>query len=198
MATPGQPTLYKPEYCELAHNYCLLGATNEVLAEFFDVAPRTVDNWITTHPDFTDAVKRGPVVADAKVARALFQRACGFSHQVSRTTLHQGEEHTISNTVSYPPDMQLRAPCCLTGSKPHFSVAMATENSIDRLARTLWETTKRGAERAERSETPGTHPALRIRQRFSRQAARQPVCTARRSGNGQKPAETVRRLAVSP
>jgi hypothetical protein len=25
MATPGQPTLYKSEYCELAHNYCLLG-----------------------------------------------------------------------------------------------------------------------------------------------------------------------------
>ena len=27
---PGQPTLYKPEYVELAHNDCLLGATNEV------------------------------------------------------------------------------------------------------------------------------------------------------------------------
>jgi hypothetical protein len=53
MPTPGQPTLYKPEYCELAHNYCLLGATNEVLANFFDVAPRTVDNWIATHPDST-------------------------------------------------------------------------------------------------------------------------------------------------
>jgi hypothetical protein len=26
MATPGQPTRYKPEHCELAHNYCLLGA----------------------------------------------------------------------------------------------------------------------------------------------------------------------------
>jgi hypothetical protein len=32
MATPAQPTLYKPEHCELAHNYCLLGATNDVLA----------------------------------------------------------------------------------------------------------------------------------------------------------------------
>jgi hypothetical protein len=32
MATPGQPTLYKPEYCELAHNYCLPGAANDVLA----------------------------------------------------------------------------------------------------------------------------------------------------------------------
>jgi hypothetical protein len=39
MPTPGQPTLYKPEYCELAHNYCLLGATNQVLAGFFRVAP---------------------------------------------------------------------------------------------------------------------------------------------------------------
>jgi hypothetical protein len=29
MATPGQPTSYKPEYCELAHNYCLLGATSD-------------------------------------------------------------------------------------------------------------------------------------------------------------------------
>jgi len=31
MATRGQPTSYKPEYDELARNYCLLGATNEVL-----------------------------------------------------------------------------------------------------------------------------------------------------------------------
>ena len=106
MATPGQPTLYKPEYCELAHNYCLLGATNEVLAGFFDVAPRTVDNWIATHPDFADAVRKGRAQADAVVVRALFERAKGFSHQVSRTTLYKGEERKITNTVSYPPDTQ--------------------------------------------------------------------------------------------
>ncbi len=35
MATPGQPTSYKPEYGEFAHNshnHSLLGATNETLA----------------------------------------------------------------------------------------------------------------------------------------------------------------------
>jgi len=37
MATPGQPTSCKPEYVELAHNYCLLGVTNEVLGDFFGV-----------------------------------------------------------------------------------------------------------------------------------------------------------------
>jgi hypothetical protein len=106
MATPGQPTSYKPEHCELAHNYCLLGATNEVLGDFFGVTSRTIDNWIASHPDFADAVRRGRAVADAVVVRALFDRAKGFSHEVSRTTLYQGKERTITNTVSYPPDTQ--------------------------------------------------------------------------------------------
>ena len=65
MANPGQPTLYKPEYCELARNYCLLGATNEVLGDFFGVTRRTVQNWIATHPEFAKAVRRGRDVADA-------------------------------------------------------------------------------------------------------------------------------------
>jgi hypothetical protein len=62
---------------------------------------------------------------------------CDSSHQVSRTTLHQGEEHTITDTVSSPPDIQRRALCCFTGPKPHFSGAMAPENSINRLERAL-------------------------------------------------------------
>ena len=114
MATPGQPTLYKPEYRELAHNYCLLGATNEVLGDFFGVTSRTIDNWIATHPDFADAVRRGRAVADAVVVRALFERAKGFSHQVSRTW-HYPCRHSLKRL------------------KRHFSVAMAPENSIDHL-----------------------------------------------------------------
>jgi hypothetical protein len=72
MPAPGQPTLYRPEYVELAHNYCLLGATNETLAEFFGVARRTIQNWIATHTDFADAVYRGRAVADGVIVRALF------------------------------------------------------------------------------------------------------------------------------
>ena len=109
MPTPGQPTLYKPEYCELAHNYCLLGATNEALGGFFGVTRRTIDNWIATHPAFAHAIEQGRAVADAEIARSLFSRAKGFSHKVTRTTLYQGEERTITNTVAYPPD----TPACM-------------------------------------------------------------------------------------
>jgi hypothetical protein len=53
----------------------------------------------------------------------------------------------------------------------------------------LGEIAKRGAERSERSETPGSKPVRRIRQRCqsSRRALRQPARAARRGGNWRKP-----------
>ena len=89
MTTAGRPTAYRREFCELAHNYCLLGATNPELAGFFDVAPRTIDNWIASHPAFAEAVREGRVVADARVARCLYERAVGYSCTVERTVLHE-------------------------------------------------------------------------------------------------------------
>jgi hypothetical protein len=70
MTAMGRPGRYDPEMCEQAHNYCLLGATNDDLAEFFHVSPSTVDRWIARHADFGDAVRQGRIVADARVARA--------------------------------------------------------------------------------------------------------------------------------
>ena len=37
MSTMGRPRSYSPELCELAHNDCLLGATDDEVAEFFGV-----------------------------------------------------------------------------------------------------------------------------------------------------------------
>ncbi len=42
----GRPTVYKPENAEIARHACMLGATNESLAERFEVCRRTIDNWI--------------------------------------------------------------------------------------------------------------------------------------------------------
>src|ERR1044071_5542894 len=104
MTTVGRPTDYRREFCDLALNYCLLGATNAELAGFFDVAPRTIDNWIASHPAFAQAVREGKVMADARVARCLYQRAVGYDCTVERTVLHQGKERTLKNVVHHPPD----------------------------------------------------------------------------------------------
>jgi hypothetical protein len=106
MPTPGQPKPFNPTYCELAGDYCLVGATNEVLADCFGVSRRTIQNWIATLPNFADAVRKGRIVADAKVVRALFERATGFYGKVTRTTRYRGEKHTITTTICHPPDTQ--------------------------------------------------------------------------------------------
>ncbi len=101
-----RPTLYRPGHCDLAREHCLLGATNAELAEVFDVAPRTVDNWIAHYPDFAAAVREARRRADAKVAASLYARAIGFQHKVERTFLYQGEPKSFTVTVAYPPDTQ--------------------------------------------------------------------------------------------
>ena len=106
MSEPGRPTLYRPDYCELARNYCLLGATNEDLGGFFDVTSRTIDNWIAGQPEFEAAVKSGRLVADSKVANGLYARAIGFERKVKRTALYRGEPKDFETNVYFPPDTQ--------------------------------------------------------------------------------------------
>lgn len=76
----GRPTKYKDEYCELAFNYCLLGATDEDLARFFDVHESTINQWKIDYVEFSESIKRGKYEADALVARSLYQRAVGYQY----------------------------------------------------------------------------------------------------------------------
>jgi hypothetical protein len=75
----GRPTLYKPEYCRLATNLCLLGATDKELAASFDVCEDTINEWKNVHPEFSDSIKEGREPADAEVAASLYKRATGFT-----------------------------------------------------------------------------------------------------------------------
>ena len=106
MPTAGQPTSYKPDYCTQAHNYCLLGATNEDLAGFFDVTRRTIDNWIASHPDFAAAVSSGRVVADMRVARCLYERAVGWQQRSSARCSIRARRRPSRTSVNHPPDVR--------------------------------------------------------------------------------------------
>lgn len=76
----GRPTAYKPEYDRMAFRHCLLGATDEQLADLFDVAVATIYNWKNEHPSFLEAIKAAKDDADAKVIEALYKRATGFEY----------------------------------------------------------------------------------------------------------------------
>ena len=100
----GQPTKYKKEYAELAYKFCLLGADDKRLAEFFEVKEQTINNWKKAHPQFFESIKRGKVIADAEVADSLYKRATGFSHTETKVFNNQGEILTHDVTKHYAPD----------------------------------------------------------------------------------------------
>ena len=106
MDGPGRPSLYKPEFAEQAFELCLAGATNQDLADSFEVGHSTIDNWLQKHPEFAQSVKRGRDLADGRVAHGLYSRAIGYTYETTRVLLHQGELITVPHTVHKPPDVR--------------------------------------------------------------------------------------------
>ena len=100
----GRPTKYTAEHAELARKFCLLGATNERLAELLEVGVTTIDRWLAQHAEFRGAVKRGREQADARVGESLFERACGYSHAEDKIFLYEGQPVIVPTTKHYAPD----------------------------------------------------------------------------------------------
>jgi hypothetical protein len=76
----GRPTVYEARFARMARVLTRLGATNEDVAECLGVALSTIGLWLIRHRGFSDALKEGRQRADARVERALFERAVGYSH----------------------------------------------------------------------------------------------------------------------
>lgn len=113
----GRKTRYKKEYCDLAYKFCLLGATDNDLADLFTTSESVINAWKRRHKEFSEALKAGKVAADAKVAESLYKRACGYSHPDTKPQWvesdmkgEDGEWHRVGRweyaefTKHYPPD----------------------------------------------------------------------------------------------
>lgn len=94
---------YKPEYVIQAYKLCLLGATDDELADFFDVSRDTIKNWSKKYPEFRNARKRGKVKADADVSYSLYQRAVGLTI-CKKKVLSDGS--IIEYKEKLPPDVR--------------------------------------------------------------------------------------------
>src|SRR6266852_8273564 len=106
MDGPGRPSLYQPEFAAQAFELCLAGATNQDLADTFEVGHSTIDNWLQKHPEFAQSVKRGRDLADGRVAHGLYSRAIGYTYETTRVVLHRGEPVSVPQTVHKPPDVR--------------------------------------------------------------------------------------------
>lgn len=104
MGKRGPASLFKPDYCNLARKFCILGATNEDLAKLFEVSVATISNWLRDFPEFKEAVTRGRDVADADVAEKLYARATGYDREATRYFQTPDGPQEVKYTQHYAPD----------------------------------------------------------------------------------------------
>ena len=100
----GRPTDYKDEYSDQAYKLCFLGAIDVELADFFGVCEKTINTWKHEHPEFLQSLKDGKEIANANVAKSLYQRALGYEHEDTHVSNYQGEITLTNLTKHYPPD----------------------------------------------------------------------------------------------
>lgn len=105
----GRPTLFQPEYVEMAERLAQLGLTDIELAAAFDVNVRTLHRWKVDSEEFCHALRIGKEHADERIRRSLYQRAAGYEYveqQAIKIKLSQHEESVEIVDVErhMPPD----------------------------------------------------------------------------------------------
>lgn len=91
----GRPTKYQEAYVEQARKLCQLGATDQEIADFFEVEVRTIYRWKAEHDQFCQALKAGKEVADERVERSLFQKAIGYEQEEVKIFMPAGAEGPV-------------------------------------------------------------------------------------------------------
>ncbi len=91
------------DFSKVKH-YGANGYTDKELAKIFHVHEDTINNWKKEYPEFFESLKKGKLIADAKVEASLYQRACGYSHPEIYITNYQGKVTITPIIKHYPPD----------------------------------------------------------------------------------------------
>lgn len=102
---PNGKLKYTPEHAEQALKLCRMGATNAVLADFFDVSMRTIWMWSATHEEFQAALKEGREAFDDMVERSLAQRAIGYDYVTEKVFNANGEVLRAETREHVPADV---------------------------------------------------------------------------------------------
>lgn len=100
----GQPTRYRSEYAEQGGKLCLMGYTDERLAEFFGIGIATLYRWKKRHPEFKEALLYNKAIDDYEVVSALRRSAVGYSHEEDHITNYMGRITVTPTTKHYPPN----------------------------------------------------------------------------------------------
>ncbi len=100
----GRPSEYDRIDMEQVRKLAEAGWIDRDMADFFGVSESTWTNWKKAHPEFLASLKDWKAQADARVERALYERATGYSHPDTHIAVKNGKVIKTEITKTYAPD----------------------------------------------------------------------------------------------
>ena len=97
-------SLFDDAVLDKCYNMALLGLTDVEIANCLLIKKTTLELWKRKHPGLVEVLNKGKAIADARVARALFERAVGYSHPEEKVFVSKGEVIKVDTTKHYAPD----------------------------------------------------------------------------------------------
>lgn len=91
----GRPSEYKAEYVSQVLEMAERGATDIEIADYFEVSVRTLYRWKADNPEFRQALKLAKDVADERVERSLYHRACGYEQDAIKIFMPAGADKPV-------------------------------------------------------------------------------------------------------
>lgn len=103
----GRPSLYRPEYAEQVYKLCLLGATNEDIAWFFDATNEEFGGWVEDNPELASVMDRRPQILLEGLAIREARRAARRERRRTPKARRAANEY-YKNRLKSEPAVRLR------------------------------------------------------------------------------------------
>ncbi len=100
----GRPSVYTADvHDEQGYRFALLGATDQQMADCWNISKATLHEWKIKYPTFLKRLNEGREPADSAVAASLNKRAHGFYQQVEKVVIVNGKPKTVKYNEYFPP-----------------------------------------------------------------------------------------------
>ena len=92
------------DICQRVTDYAKLGASKAEIAKLMKITQDTLNRWLKEYPALSEAFDEGTQIANARVKKAMFQRAIGYTHPDVHISNYQGNITVTEITKHHPPD----------------------------------------------------------------------------------------------
>jgi len=103
----GRPSKLTALVIQQVEKLCLLGLNNQEIADFLGINTVTFYDWMSRHPDFSNAIIAGRAPANAEVAASAYKRAIGYEIDEEKIMPINGEPVRLTVKKHFPPDARV-------------------------------------------------------------------------------------------